>query len=240
MQRYEILLFDADNTLFDFTRAEENAFRETADAAGLDFSDALYHQYSSINDGLWKRLEQKEITLDFLKLERFRVLLTETGRADDEETLTLAKFMRDTYMNALAGQACLIDGAEETCRALAPDYRMYIITNGISKIQRSRFEKSALTPYFAGMFVSEELGVSKPSSAYFEKVFDALGNPDKAKVLVIGDSLTSDCDGATDFGLDFCRFNPKGEPDNGRVFPYTVKKLSEIKTLLDERNGRQI
>ena len=86
MKRYRILLFDADNTLFDFTRAEENAFRRAAGEGGLVFTDELYRLYSAINDGLWKRLERREITLEFLKLERFRLLLTGTGSPEGEET----------------------------------------------------------------------------------------------------------------------------------------------------------
>ena len=36
MKRYDILLFDADNTLFDFSRCEYEAFRETARAFSED------------------------------------------------------------------------------------------------------------------------------------------------------------------------------------------------------------
>ena len=123
-------------------------------------------------------------------------------------------------------------GAEELCRTLAPDYAMYIVTNGISRIQRSRFAGSGLAPYFRGMFVSEEIGVQKPERGYFDAVFNALGHPDKSRVLMIGDSLTSDADGAIGYGLDFCRFNPKGLPDEGRTITYTVKKLSEVEDIL--------
>ena len=219
MKHYRILLFDADNTLFDFTRAEENAFRRAAGEGGLVFTDELYRLYSAVNDGLWKRLERREITLDFLKLERFRLLLTETGSPDDGE-------------RRVADEACLIDGAEELCRSLFGRYRMVLVTNGISRIQRTRYAKSALAPYFEAMFVSEEIGAQKPSPAYFDAVFAALGNPPKEDCLVIGDSLTSDCDGAIAYGLDICRFDPRGEGDGGRTLTYTVQKLSEIGDIL--------
>ena len=66
------------------------------------------------------------------------------------------------------------------------------------------------------MFVSEEIGVQKPDPRYFDAVFASLGQPVKEEVLLIGDSLTSDCDGAAAYGLDVCFFNPKGVPDGGR------------------------
>ena len=233
MSRYRILLFDADNTLFDFTRAEEIAFRETAARGGLVYTDALYRRYSAINDGLWKKLEQREIDLESLKLERFRFLLEECGAAAGDDLFSYAAFLRDAYIESLGEQCVLIDGAQELCRDLAGKYRMFLITNGISRIQRKRFAKSAIAPYFEGMFVSEELGAGKPSPAYFDAVFAALGQPEKSSVLVIGDSLTSDCDGAIAYGLDICRFDPKGEGNGGRALTYTVGKLSEIRDLLD-------
>ena len=70
--QYTCLLFDADNTLLDFSAAEKKAFRETCQTAGILCSDEGYRQYSHINDGLWKKLERGEITAEKLKVERFR------------------------------------------------------------------------------------------------------------------------------------------------------------------------
>ena len=234
MKRYEILLFDADNTLFDFSLAERIAFGETAEDAGIPSTDAVYERYSAINDSLWKALERRETTLEELKTERFRRLLCELGCPDDAETAARARRMRERYIESLSHQACLVDGAEELCRDLAREYPLYLVTNGISRIQRSRFDASALKPYFSGIFVSEELGEQKPSPAYFDAVFAAIGNPERDKVLMIGDSLTSDCDGAIAYGIDICRYNPKNEPDGGRPITYTVTKLSEIRDILCE------
>lgn len=232
MKKYEYLLFDADNTLFDFTKAEYLAFRVTAEGGGLPFSEELYREYSAINDRLWKKLEKKEVTLEFLKTERFRLLLLSLGHADDAETLAKAAGLRDCYMKSLGEQTCLIEGAEEVCRELSQRYTMYLVTNGIGKIQRARFHASALKPYFKDIFISEEIGAAKPSPAYFDAVFSAIGQPDKEKCLMIGDSLTSDCDGAIAYGLDICRYNPNEESDKGRKITYTVKKLSELTALL--------
>ena len=110
---YQYLLFDADNTLFDFTKAEYVAFQDTCSVCNVRYSDDLCHQYSIINDHLWKLLEQGEIRLEELKIERFRQLLIASGADDDEITLEKAMKMRDNYMETLAQQTCLIDGAEE-------------------------------------------------------------------------------------------------------------------------------
>ncbi|MBE6540845.1 MAG: noncanonical pyrimidine nucleotidase, YjjG family [Ruminococcaceae bacterium] len=232
MKKYEYLLFDADNTLLDFSKAEYLAFRETCSASGIEFSEELYSTYSEINDSLWKKIEKKEITLDFLKLERFRLLLRSIGNEECEETLKKAGEMRDLYIESLAEQSCLIDGAEECVAALSKKYKMYIVTNGIAKIQRKRFFASSIKQYFSEIFISEEIGAAKPSPLFFDQVLERIGESDRSKYLVIGDSLTSDCDGAIGYGIDICRYNPNNLPDNGRKLTYNIEKLSELNEIL--------
>ena len=232
MKKYEYLLFDADNTLFDFTKAEYMAFKETCMASNLEFSEELYIKYSEINDSLWKKIEGKEITLDFLKLERFRLLLVSEGRENSEDTILLAEKMRDLYIESLGNQSCLVSGAEECVKSLSEKYKIYIVTNGIAKTQRKRFSASVINQYFEDIFISEEIGFAKPSNCYFEYVLNKIGDNDKSKYLVIGDSLTSDCDGAINYGLDICRYNPNNLSDNGRKLTYTIKKLSELTEIL--------
>ena len=61
--KYEILLFDADNTLFDFSLAERAAISETMRAFGIVPTEALVCSYSEVNDRMWKMLERGEIHL---------------------------------------------------------------------------------------------------------------------------------------------------------------------------------
>lgn len=232
MRKYKYILFDMDNTLLDFTRAEYLSFKRTAIAAGLDYTEEQYREYTAINDMLWKALERGEVTLDYLKTERFRLVLTHFGYPDDESTREKALFMRKTYMGALGEQTCLVDEAAEVCKKLAEKYEMYIVTNGIASVQYSRFDNSEIAPYFRKMFVSEEIGYTKPHTGFFDYVLNYIGDSDKSAYLVIGDSLTSDCDGAIAYGLDICRFNPTGADDKGRTLTYTVRKLTDLYGIL--------
>ena len=70
------ILFDADRTLFDFNRSEEEAFAETAERYGLD-GMALYPRYQAINDRLWQLHEQGKIQKDVLRLQRYEELFEE-------------------------------------------------------------------------------------------------------------------------------------------------------------------
>ncbi|MBQ9121574.1 MAG: HAD-IA family hydrolase, partial [Clostridia bacterium] len=82
-------------------------------------------------------------------------------------------------------------------------------------------------------FISEEMGVSKPSPEYFDRVVEAVGSADRSEYLVIGDSLTSDITGGKNSGIDTCWYNPGGEEnDKGPIPTYTVKSYGEITDLL--------
>ena len=61
--RYDVLLCDADNTLFDFNKAEENAFAIACEEMGFSSTPELLATYSAINEALWKLLEQGKICL---------------------------------------------------------------------------------------------------------------------------------------------------------------------------------
>lgn len=236
MKEYRYLLFDADNTLFDFTLSEEISFRNTVTSLGMEYSGDLQAEYSRINDMLWKKLERKEITLEFLKTERFRLLLENHGNGTEKEILEKAVAMRELYMKTLACQSILVDGASEVLHALKKRFDIYIVTNGISVIQRSRLSRSEINDCVKDIFISEEIGVQKPSKEYFDHVLAAVGSDRREEYLVIGDSLTSDCDGAISYGLDICRFNPQGLPDEGRTLTYSVRKLDELYGILGVEN----
>ncbi len=223
MRKYEYLLLDADNTLFDFDRAEVAAFTECCREFGLPYSDEFFARYIEINIDLWRRLESGEITRDELKYQRFARLI---GDGEEARRVSLG------YIDILGRQAFLFDGAAELCSRLAEKYKLYIITNGIASVQHGRIDPSPIAPLLDGLFISEEIGAQKPEGAFFDYVMNAVGDGDGRKYLVIGDSLTSDIAGAEAAGLDCVWMNIKNE-DAGEHSPtYTVTKLDELYPIL--------
>lgn len=231
--KYTCLLFDADNTLLDFSAAEKKAFWETCQTAGILCSDEGYRQYSHINDGLWKMLERGTITAERLKVERFRLWLDWYRQTERTDTRAITpERMRDAYVVALGKQADLIPDAEMVCRTLSARYpHMYVITNGIGEIQRARFAKTPILRYFRDLFISGEIGYAKPDTRFFDAVLAKTGVADKRTVLVIGDSLTSDMAGAIASGLDCCYLSPIGAAPDLPV-TYTIHSLAELCALL--------
>ena len=93
------------------------------------------------------------------------------------------------------------------------EHRLYIVTNAVASVQRSRLEGSAIASYISGAFISEEAGASKPSAAYFDYVFSHIDGITRDNCLLVGDSLSSDIRGANNAGIPCCWYNPKRRLD---------------------------
>lgn len=201
--RYDTLLFDADGTLLDFSRSEHEAFVATIATLGITADDKLAHDYSIINDSLWKQLEQKKLQRSELRVRRFALLAEKYGFDCDAEGLS------EIYINELASRSYLLGNALEVCtRLFERGHRLYLITNGFVKVQQGRFMTSPLRPLFRDVFISDEIGFDKPALQYFDAVRARIPDFEASRTLVIGDSLTSDMRGGINAGLDVCWFDP--------------------------------
>ena len=79
--RYDVLLFDVDDTLLDFGACEQEALHATFARFALPFSPREKQAFHVINDVLWARYEQGEISRDELCRTRFARLFAQMGAA---------------------------------------------------------------------------------------------------------------------------------------------------------------
>ncbi len=224
---YSIALFDADNTLLDFSLSEHDALAECLDARGIVPTEALISRYSAINDAHWKLLERGLTTRDRLRVARFADFFGELGVDFDPRD------MADDYMARLSEKSYCMEGAEALIERLAGKCRLFIITNGIAAVQDARFNVTSMAKHFEGVFISEELGCAKPAREFFDKVAAAIRDFDPKEALVIGDSLSSDIRGGVLAGIDTCWFNRRGDAAPAELpITYTVSRLSEVEAIL--------
>lgn len=224
MQRYDILLMDADDTILDFGKAEHAAIKNTLEAFGQSATDELTEIYSKINKSCWKQLERGELDKLSLRYVRFEKLCEMCGICADP------KKMGDFYLSDLAKHAFLIDGAKELCELLSKKCRIYIITNGIKSVQTGRMHRCGLDRIFLKCFISEDIGYEKPDVRFFDSVAASIDGFDKRRTLVIGDSLTSDIKGGINFGVDTCWYNPRGLSGEGMT--YNIRNYEELKKII--------
>lgn len=222
--RYSTLLMDADDTIFDFPRCEYIALRNTLTAWGLDFDDRIYSCFTTINSGLWRLFEANRIKRSELRVRRFSELMDEcfSGSGDPAR-------LADTYVERLAEQAIFIDGAEDALRELSQVYRIYLITNGLKPVQENRIALSGLDRFISGAFISDAMNAQKPMKEYFDAVLDAVPEKDTTRLLVVGDSLTSDMQGGRNAGLDTCLYDPKDRISMPHpLCDYKIHSLTEL------------
>ncbi|MCO6449976.1 MAG: YjjG family noncanonical pyrimidine nucleotidase [Caldilineales bacterium] len=224
--KYDWILFDADGTLFDFHSAEKAALRQTFAIHQLPFDEQTATRYIEINNAAWVALERGEILATDLNRHRFSRLFESLGFEDDPN-----RFGRD-YLGQLATRTELIDGAEELVKNLAGIVRLALITNGLKDVQRPRLAASAIADCFDVVVISEEVGAAKPDIAYFDIVFERMGWPNKARALVVGDNLSSDIQGAANYGIDACWFNPARRlAPQSLPIRYEIAELAQLATL---------
>ena len=204
--RYRWLLFDADGTLFDYDRAERAAFEKSLSRIGVPFDSSYLATYQEINRGLWQAVEKGEITPGVVKVRRFELLLEAIGVAYSPADLSAR------YLECLAGCSELVEGAEGVLGALHSKYHIAILTNGLTVVQRGRVARSVIRHHIFDLIISEEIGAAKPAREFFDAAFARLGHPPKREVLMIGDGWASDIQGAVQYGIDACLYNPGRKP----------------------------
>ena len=225
---YTHLLFDADDTLFDFQAACRVSVADTVrEITGRDIPGA-FEIYERSNLRWWDDFEQGKVTMDQLSTGRFVDFTADMGLTG----IASAEEWRDVYQRHLGSCTLMVEGAEALCHRLKGRCRMYIVTNGIAAVQRDRMSRSAVKDCFEELFISQELGCRKPQPEYFDKVLRRLGDVDKRHILVVGDSLSSDIKGSLAAGLDVCWFNPHGKEPGDLRPTYTVSRLDEIDAIV--------
>ncbi len=226
MISYTSLFLDLDDTLLDFKAAEANAIRAVLKNNDLPSDDQAVTTYSRINKGFWESFERGEIPKSAIFVGRFRRLLEVLGCKGDPDALSAE------YCKRLSEGYFTVEGAFQILDYLrGKGYKLYATTNGLSVTQYRRINGSGLAPYFDRVFVSEDSGYQKPEKEYFDYVISQIPETDRAKMLVIGDSQSSDILGGINAGIDTCWFNPNGLKAKYSS-KYEISSLSELAKIL--------
>ncbi|QWU47905.1 MULTISPECIES: YjjG family noncanonical pyrimidine nucleotidase [Bacillus] len=229
MKKYKTLLFDVDDTLLDFQKAEKIALRMLFEEKGLLLTDEIEDRYKKINKSLWDSFEKGEIARNEIINTRFSILFKEYGEEVD------GILFENNYRSYLEEGNQLMQGAFEFINQIQSKYDLYIVTNGISETQDKRLRNAGLHSLFKDIFVSEDTGFQKPMKEYFDYVFERIPNFVSEEGLIIGDSLSADIKGGYVAGIDTCWFNPEKKLNDSEIMPtYEVHNFEELYALLKQ------
>lgn len=228
MSKFTTVFVDADETLFDFHRGERESLKSTLLTLGIEWKPQYSEIYKVENQKAWVAYECNEITRDEMKVKRFQTFFEKVGL----QVTTPLENVNDIYISNLSQCGYLINGANDFLKRLTSVTKVYITTNGLVRTQSNRFKVSGLDKAVHGIYISETIGCNKPAKEYFEYIFKELNITDKSKVIILGDSLTSDMQGGKNAGISTCLYDPHCKVKEHSLCDYIIHNYNEFFEIL--------
>ena len=227
---YRCLFFDLDHTLWDFEKNAEESLTDLHAKHSLERHDItaadFVSKYSEINHAMWRQYHKGEIDKEFLRTQRF----VQTFQHFNVPSIEIPNNLWDEYLELLPNRTNLMLGCIELLEYLKPNYPMTIITNGFKEVQHLKMQNSKILDYFSHIVISEDVGHQKPAKEIFDFAMQ-LNNCKASEVLMIGDNMEADIQGAKNSGIDSVFFNPVNLPDTVGA-TYVIKNLLELKGIV--------
>lgn len=226
------VLIDIDNTLLSFDGYVREALRDGLPLFGIsEYREGMEDTFHRVNDGLWCALERGELNYEQLYGQRFDRIFEAMGVEGDGPEF------EKYFKGKLRDSAVLIEGAREAIEYLSRRYILCAASNGPYDQQRNRLEICGLLPMFDHLFISEDLGASKPDPIFFDRCMERLnadgGNILPEECVMIGDSLTSDMAGGIAYGIRTVFFDLKKRGHaGGKNVDHMIAHLDEIRNIL--------
>lgn len=226
------VFIDIDNTLLDFDGYVRQTMKDGFEIFSLKhYEPYMYDVFTKINNALWKEIERGELTFAELENIRWNKIFEALG-IDFDGTV-----FEDYFRKALNESAIPENGAYELLKYLSEKYIVCAASNGPFLQQTHRLELADMAKYFDYIFISEQVGVSKPSHGFFDYAFSRLNKENGKPMLphetiIIGDSLSSDIAGGKDYGMKTCYYNKNRCSVSPETADFVISELADIMEIL--------
>ncbi len=219
---YKFILLDLDNTILDFDTTERNSFKKIIESFSMKYNSEILNQYKKINTSLWKLLEQGKVTKDIVLYTRFSEFFKLYNIVVDGEKI------EKQFRQHLNESSDFIPNAKDTLIELKRmGKKLYAASNGLYSTQVQRLTNAGVLNLFDDIFISDKVGFEKPSIHFFNYCFDNIKNFERDKTIMVGDSISSDIQGAINASIDSCYYNHNKDLDCSNA-SYTINDLYEL------------
>ncbi|XP_078068414.1 N-acylneuraminate-9-phosphatase isoform X2 [Mustelus asterias] len=201
--RLSALLFDLDNTLVDTAGASRQAERQVKD---LLISQHGYEE--SVADLVIEKFNTKlekehpdpstKIDIDEERTLFLELAIRETNRHKPD--LDLAKQCYFLWKRTRLQHIHIPEEVKAMLMELHQSYKLLLLTNGSSSVQREKIKVCQCQQYFDLIVVGGEHPEQKPARSIFQECFRLLGVKPDACVM-IGDNLKTDIEGVLCLGF---------------------------------------
>ncbi|MFJ8114057.1 HAD family hydrolase [Streptomyces sp. NPDC096132] len=235
------VVWDVDDTLFDYTTADREGMRGHLVAEGLlegyGTAEQGLDRWREVTDQQWARFSAGEVTFEGQRRDRVRVFLGRPELTDEEADDWFGR-----YLGHYEAAWALFPDVLPTLDALAASHRHAVLSNSSLRVQDHKLRVLGVHNRFETILCAAELGVSKPEAAAFLAACDALGLP-AHEVAYVGDHPEIDGRGAAEAGLLSVWIDRYGGTAAVEVQPgrHRIATLAELPAILgpDTRFGAQ-
>lgn len=235
------VLFDLDSTLADDGPNWRNSVSQTLTQICTQYKDLdqdlLQKAYYEVAGSVWDEICLVEAApwgnMDDPNIVR-RVWTESLARFDVDSRKIIDRAV-ENYLSLRCGPVSAYDDAVACLEALAPLYRLGIITNGASAQQIPKLESAGLASYFE-VVITTDCGYGKPNPSIFAHTLSVLNTLSETSVYV-GDSLTWDVNGANRAGLTSIWLNRRSvdRKADSPIPDIEIKSLSQLPSAIKDR-----
>ncbi|MFD9003198.1 HAD family hydrolase [Streptomyces sp. NPDC059582] len=232
------VVWDVDDTLFDYTTADREGMRAHLAAEGLlagyDTPELALARWREVTDRQWARFSAGETTFQGQRRDRVRVFL------DAELSDAEADLWFERYIGHYETVWALFPDVLPVLDVLAASHRHAVLSNSSLTVQERKLRMLGVRDRFESVLCAVELGVSKPEAGAFHAACEALELAPE-QVAYVGDHPEIDGRGAADAGLLSVWIDRHGAytGDDAHGGPHRIGSLAELPALLgaDTRFG---
>jgi len=231
MIKYKHILFDFDNTLWDFDKNSKESLLQVFEKYKMierfESFETFYEIFEKHNLALWADYRNGLLDKYALGLYRFSRTL-ETVKVKDAD---LALKLNSEYLANTTLKTELIPNAFEILYYLREKYDLHIVTNGFYEVQFLKLRNSKLESFFKNLITSEEANALKPNPIFFKYTLEKLeATPENC--IIIGDNYETDILGARNANIDQIFFNRYNENYISEKPTFEINSLLELKNIL--------
>ena len=253
------LIFDLDDTLVVEEASAEAAFLATCEEAKARHGIEPHQLHTAVRqacrrlwhaapvrpycvdigisswEALWARFEGQDENLRVLRAwapayrrDSWQAALLSLGIHDPDLALELA----EAYPVHRRQLHIVYEDVRPTLEHFRQSLRLGLLTNGAPDLQREKIAGAGIAGYFDEIVISGEVGCGKPDRRIYEIMLARLGVAPHA-VLMVGNSLHSDVQGAQAAGIKAIWANRSGSPNDTGITPdVEVANLAELRVRL--------
>jgi len=235
MSKYEIILFDLDDTLIDEKENIRHAFKKIIKHLNKEYKEEDFHEWLRLDKQFWNDFYHGKIKVpkEYQKTTKILARYLRSLRCQiyfkNNISLEEAFNLNEIYLEGLTENIISIEGAYDTLKYLHSKYKLVIATNGPTIAVETKLKKINCYEFIDKIFSGEMCGVSKPDKNFFRSLKNFINFYDNEKILIVGDSLSTDIKGGINAKIDTCWFNRAKEKRPKEFEPtMTIYKLKEL------------